>query len=72
MSDENRYKEVQSDRWEEMSVTDLYEQLSILQSRAAVAASMNNLPMLKQIQKGIDQCNEIIAKKTGGDNTVII
>ena len=72
MSDENRYKEVQADRWEDMSVNDLYEQLSILQSRAFTAANMNNLPLLRQLQKGIDRCNEIITEKSGGDDTVII
>ena len=72
MSDENKYKEVHSDRWEEMQINELYDQLSILQTRALTAASLNNLPMLQQIQKGIDRCNEIIASKSAGDNHTVV
>jgi len=72
MSDENRYKEVHADKWEEMSVPDLYEQLSILQGRAYTASVMHNIPMLEQIQKGIDRCNDIIANKTDGDDSVTL
>jgi len=72
MSDENRYKEVQADKWEDMSVADLYEQLSILQGRAYTASLMHNVPMLQQIQKGIERCNEIIANKSDGDDTVTL
>ena len=72
MSDENRYKEVHADKWVEMSVHDLYEQLSILQGRAYTASVMHNIPMLQQLQKGIERCNEIIASKSDGDDTVTL
>ena len=70
MSDANRYKEVQADKWDEMTVSDLYEQLSILQSRALTAASMHNVPMLQQIQRGIDRIEALIADKSGNDDTI--
>lgn len=72
MSDENNHEEVHSDRWPEMSLTELYEQLSILQTRALTAAELNNTPMLQQIQTGIDLCTGIIAtKSTDGNHTVL-
>jgi len=72
MSEENNHNEVQAERWEEMQLNELYDQLSILQTRAMTAANMNNLPMLQQLQRGIDRCNEIIATKSAGDNHTVV
>jgi hypothetical protein len=73
MSEEDpHYNDIQAERWEEMQINELYDQLSILQTRAMTAASLNNLPMLEQIQKGIDRCNDIIATKNAGDNHTVI
>lgn len=69
MAEEN-YKPIEADKWEEMSLTDLYEQLSILQSRALTAHSMNNLLLLRQIQQGIDQCEAIISNRLDEDGSL--
>jgi hypothetical protein len=70
--DDPHYNDIQSERWEEMQLNELYDQLTILQTRAMTATSLNNLPMLQQLQKGIDRCNNIIASKTAGDNHTVV
>ena len=66
------YKEVQADKWDKMSVNDLYEQLSILRSRSYTAAIMNNIPLLDQINRGIEQCEDVIAGKSDDDGTITL
>jgi len=70
MSEDSRYKEIQADKWAEMGPTDLYEQLSILRSRAYTAHQMSNLPMLEQINRGIKELEAILAKNPDDDGTV--
>jgi hypothetical protein len=72
MSEDSRYKEVQADKWSEMSSSDLYEQLSILRSRAYTASTMSNIPMLEQINRGIKQLESVIASKSDDDGTVTL
>ena len=59
-------KEVNADSWDTMSVNELYQQLIILQERLFTAQSMGNLPLAKQVERGIKQLKGIISTKTDG------
>ena len=68
----SNYTEIDSDRWNEMTITDLYEQLSVLRSRAFTASQLNNQSMLDQITRGIVRIEGIILEKSDDDMTVTI
>jgi predicted RNA-binding protein with PIN domain len=55
-----------------MSLSDLYEQLSILRARALTASSMNSAQMLRQINVGIKQCESYIDEKSKGDTSITV
>ena len=54
---------IKPELWGNMSVTELYKQLDILNTRYYTAISLKNLDMQKQIQRGIDQLRELIDSK---------
>lgn len=72
MSDESKFKQVQADKWHEMSTTDLFEQLSILRARAYTANMMGNVSLINQIMKGINDLESIIANKKDEDGISLI
>ena len=71
MPDDN-FKEVTGDLWEEMTVNQLYEQLSILQQRSYTAWSMGNQPLFDQIQVGIQRLEGIIQRESKDDFGVTV
>lgn len=66
------YTEVEADKWNDMTLTDLYEQLSVLRSRAFTASQLNNQSMLDQINRGIVRIEDIILDKSDNDTTITI
>jgi len=68
----NNYTEIEADKWGTMSLSDLYEQLSIMRGRALTASSMNSNQMLRQINVGIKQLEAVIADRSKGDTTITV
>ena len=64
------YTEVDSEKWSDMTLADLYEQLSVLRSRAFTASQLNNQSMLDQITRGIVRLEDIILEKSDNDTTI--
>lgn len=56
-------KNVTAHQWSGMSISQLYEQLSIMSDRLFAAHEMKNPVIIKQIQQGIDNLQRIINSK---------
>lgn len=64
-------KPINADKWETLSVSDLYEQKIILQERMHTAITMNHFQMAEQIQNGIFRIDNIIQRKTTSESSII-
>lgn len=62
---------VSADKWQEMTVNELYEQKMILQNRIFASSEMKNRSVMTQLQRGMVQLEAIIQQKSNGDTIVI-
>lgn len=60
---------VDSSQWNSLNLIQLYEQMSVLQQRLMLSSQMGNEALVKQIERGIKQLQEIIDSK--GSNSGI-
>jgi len=51
------------DQWSSMSISELYQQLNILQDRLTAAYELKQFRLIPQIQQGIDKINIFIKNK---------
>lgn len=58
-------KPVDSNEWNNSSLTQLYDQLGVLHSRLVMANNLGQPALIKQIQMGIDRLQAVIASKSG-------
>lgn len=54
---------VKSNEWQDMSITELYDQLTILNKRHLQAMSCGSIPAANQIQRGIAHLQALISSK---------
>lgn len=64
-------KKINATEWDRLSVTKLYEQLSVLRSRLAYAHQIGHAEMAKQLQNGIARLEETIRSKKPTEETII-
>ncbi len=56
-------KPVDATQWHDLSIMQLYEQMSILQDRLIIAQNMKSLPLVAFIENGIKNLQSIIESK---------
>jgi hypothetical protein len=64
-------QQVHADRWHSMSVQELFEQKSILDGRLVAAAQVGSIVLMRQIQMGIDQIQQIITQKSSNETRLL-
>jgi len=55
---------VDSSQWNSLNLIQLYEQMSILQQRLMMSHQGGSIDIVKQIERGINQLQEIIDSKS--------
>ena len=65
-------EQITPEEWGEISFSDLYNQLSILQNRLMVARSMDKPEMATQIQYGISQLEAVIQQRSSQQKETIL
>jgi len=58
---------INAQEWDEYTLSELYDQLSVLQNRVTVAQQMSKSGIAIQIQQGIDNIQYIITNKSIGE-----
>lgn len=62
----NPHEEIDSDRWGDMSLQDLYAQEIVLQRRIDFAVRVGNVPLAEQLQRGMVSLQTIIKLYNNG------
>ena len=57
---------VDARNWSEMTLTELYDQLSVLESRRIQLYEIGQSPMAQQLEKGIAALQQVIKAKSDG------
>lgn len=55
---------INANQWHKMSVTELYDQLSVLHNRLVIANQLGNYALLQQLQVGVAQLQSVIENKS--------
>jgi hypothetical protein len=63
--------QVESNRWNQMSTAELYDQKAILDSRYIMAAQIGNASLMQQIQIGVSHLTALINSKADKDISLI-
>lgn len=64
-------QQIRADKWASMTTQELFEQKSILDSRLVAAAQVGSVTIMRQIQQGISQIQEIITQKSSNDTRLM-
>jgi len=64
--------QVQTERWNEMSASDLWDQRAILMQRLSYAHQVGSSTMIKQLTIGIEFLDNLIDSKSGGSDTRLL